>query len=373
MSCLPLSKSQLSKGPQQGAALVIALLVFALAAALMVGVQRDFTLQLQRSTNTFFAEQGWSFLLGAESLAELALRLDADEDGRSDAPVDSLLEVWAQPQAPFPLDGIGFLSGDLYDLQGRFNLNGLVESPRQPGGQRTGEGAPDGQDPGAEEQDAPPPVNESNDPSKRLNTQQRVFLRLLLSIEEAELNRGEAMRLVERVSDFIDADRTPRLDGAESEVYLTSAFPYRPPNRPLASVSELRAVDGITPELYTLIAPYLTVWPVEGSKVNILTAPPQLLAALAGDDAFEPLASQEVARIVELRSEGMITDVDTYLSDALFTNSTTTELREMIDVKSDWFLLDARVDIADRERRLYSVLHRQGRAVSVVHRTEGEL
>ena len=112
----------------------------------MVGVQRDFTLQLQRSTNTFFAEQGWSFLLGAESLAELALRLDADEDGRrSDTPVDSLLEVWAQPQAPFPLDGIGFLSGDLYDLQGRFNLNGLVESPRQPGGQRTGEGAPDGQ------------------------------------------------------------------------------------------------------------------------------------------------------------------------------------------------------------------------------------
>ena len=38
---------------QQGAALVIALLVFALAAALMVGVQRDFNLQLQRSTNTF--------------------------------------------------------------------------------------------------------------------------------------------------------------------------------------------------------------------------------------------------------------------------------------------------------------------------------
>ena len=373
MSCLPLSKSQKSRELQRGAALVIALLVFALAAALMVGVQRDFTLQLQRSTNTFFAEQGWSFLLGAESLAELALRLDADEDGRSDAPVDSLLEVWAQPQAPFPLDGIGFLSGDLYDLQGRFNLNGLVESPRQPGGQRTGEGAPDGQVPSEEEPDAPPPVNEANDPSKRLNTQQRVFLRLLLSIEEAELNRAEAIRLVERVSDFIDADRTPRLDGAESEVYLTSAFPYRPPNRPLASVSELRAVDGITPELYTLIAPYLTVWPVEGSKVNVLTAPPQLLAALAGDDAFEPLASQEVARMVELRSEGMITDVDTYLSDALFTNSTTTELREMIDVKSNWFLLDARVDIADRERRLYSVLHRQGRGVSVVHRTEGEL
>ena len=126
MSCPPSNKPQHSRGSQQGAALVIALLVFALAAALMVGVQRDFTLQLQRSTNTFLLSRV-VFLLGAESLAELALRLDADEDGRSDAPVDSLLEVWAQPQAPFPLDGIGFLSGDLYDLQGRFNLNGLVE------------------------------------------------------------------------------------------------------------------------------------------------------------------------------------------------------------------------------------------------------
>ena len=76
--------------------------------------------------------------MGAESLAELAYDSMQMRTGR-DTPVDSLLEVWAQPQAPFPLDGIGFLSGDLYDLQGRFNLNGLVESPRQPGGQRTGE------------------------------------------------------------------------------------------------------------------------------------------------------------------------------------------------------------------------------------------
>lgn len=369
MSCLLSSKSQYALRSQRGAALVIALLVFALAAALMVGVQRDFTLQLQRSTNTFFAEQGWSFLLGAESLAELVLRQDSDEDGRSEAPVDSLLEVWAQPQAPFPLDGIGFLSGDLSDLQGRFNLNGLVTAPRQP----SGESPSDGENPAGDGPDASQSNNQSRDLSKRLNTQQRVFLRLLLSIEEAELSRAEATRLVERVSDFIDSDRTPRLDGAESEVYLASAFPYRPPNRPLASVSELRGVDGFTPELYRLIAPFLTVWPVDGSKVNILTASPQLLAALAGDDAFEPLSAQEVARIVELRSGGMIADVETFLSDALFTNSTTTELREIIDIKSDWFLLDARVEIADRERRLYSVLHRQGRAVSVVHRTEGEL
>lgn len=364
MSCLPLTKLQIGRSTSQnGAALVIALLVFGLAAALMVGVQRDFTLQLQRSTNTFFAEQGWSFLLGAESLAELALKLDADEDGRSDVPVDSLLEVWAQPRAPFPLDGIGFLSGDLYDLQGRFNLNSLVESSRQTPGQ-----AASGSDVVTQTQSSG-----ANDGSKRLNAQQNVFLRLLLSIDELELSRGDAIQLVERVSDFIDSDRNPRLQGAESDVYLALPFPYRPPNRPLASVSELRAVQGITPELYTRIAPFLTVWPEEGAKINILTAPPAVLSALGGDDAVGPLSAQQVARIVELRGEGMITDIDSFLSDALFANTETAQLRDMIDVKSDWFLLDARVEIADRERRLYSVMHRQGRAVSIVHRTEGEL
>ena len=347
---------------QQGAALVIALLVFALAAALMVGVQRDFNLQLQRSTNTFFAEQGWSFLLGAETLAELALRFDVDEDAKSDTPVDSLQELWAQPQAPYPLDGIGFLSGDIYDLQGRFNINSLVDQSNN-----------QGRDPNTPLGEAPAqPVGETGE-TRRFNAQQRVLLRLLLAIEEAELSRSEATRLVERITDFIDPDRNPRIEGAEDERYLSSVFPYRAPNRPLASVSELRAVDEITPELYRLIAPFLTVWPAEGSKVNLLTAPPEVLAALNEDDALEPLSAQQVARIIELRNDGMLNEVDTFIEDVMFSDGATDELRDLVDIKSSWFLLDARVEIADRERRLYSVLHRQGRAISVVHRTEGEL
>lgn len=347
---------------QQGAALVIALLVFALAAALMVGVQRDFNLQLQRSTNTFFAEQGWSFLLGAETLAELALRFDVDEDAKRDTPVDSLQELWAQPQAPYPLDGIGFLSGDIYDLQGRFNINGLVDQSNN-----------QGRDPNTPLGEAPAePVGETGE-TRRFNAEQRVLLRLLLAIEEAELSRSEATRLVERITDFVDPDRNPRIEGAEDEHYLSSAFPYRAPNRPLASVSELRAVDEITPELYRLIAPFLTVWPAEGSKINLLTAPPEVLAALNEDDALEPLSAQQVARIIELRDDGMLNEVDTFIEDVMFSDGATDELRGLVDIKSSWFLLDARVEIADRERRLYSVLHRQGRAISVVHRTEGEL
>ena len=42
---------------------------------LMVGLQRDFTLILQRGTHQVFSEQTWAYLIGAEGLARLVLRL----------------------------------------------------------------------------------------------------------------------------------------------------------------------------------------------------------------------------------------------------------------------------------------------------------
>lgn len=362
-----------SRSRQQGAALVIALLIFALAAALMVGVQRDFSLQLQRSTNTFFAEQGWAFLVGAEELGILALSFDSELDAQNEVKVDSLNEAWAQPPQPYPLDEIGVLIGALYDLQGRFNLNGLVENPGE--GRRSGTTpSNDGGEAGtADQTEADNPPAAPGQPRARLNEQQRILARLMLAIPELELDLTEAVRLVERITDFIDADSERRLDGAENEIYLSGDFPYRPANRALASVSELRAVAGMTPERYTLLAPFLSVWPKEGSEINVLTAPPQVLAALGRDDSLSPLSANEVGRILEMRDADMIPDTQTFLEDPAFANSEGSGLSNIITVQSQWFLLDARVEIADRERRLYSVLHREGRRIAVVHRTEGEL
>ena len=92
--CYPRVKCRAS---QAGAALVVAMLVFALVAALMVGLQRDFSLMLQRGTHQLFSEQAWSYLIGAEGLAELALRADSRIDARTEQPSDHLGEVWAQP------------------------------------------------------------------------------------------------------------------------------------------------------------------------------------------------------------------------------------------------------------------------------------
>jgi general secretion pathway protein K len=155
---------------QHGAALVVALLVFALAAALLVGLQRDFTLQLQRSANHTMSEQVWAYFLGAEALAAVALRADVEADARTEPAIDDLNEMWAQPPAPYGLDEGGWLSGQLQDLQGRLNLNSLA------GGGAEG--------------------------SPRFTVEQKMMIRLLQSFEDVPVTLPEAMALTEAISDF---------------------------------------------------------------------------------------------------------------------------------------------------------------------------
>ena len=108
---------------ERGAALVMALLIFALSAALIVAMKSDFERVYQRGANVFLAEQSRAYLRGAEGLASLALLADYDVDKKADQARDSLDEVWAREEVPYPLDEGGWLSGKLEDLQGRFNLN----------------------------------------------------------------------------------------------------------------------------------------------------------------------------------------------------------------------------------------------------------
>ena len=113
---------------QRGAALIIAMLVFALSATLLVALQREFSLALQRGTHQLFSEQAWAYLIGAEELAKLALQTDTLLDARSATAADHLGELWAQPATPYPLAAGGWMTGQLTDLQGRINLNMLVKA-----------------------------------------------------------------------------------------------------------------------------------------------------------------------------------------------------------------------------------------------------
>jgi general secretion pathway protein K len=364
--------------------LIIAMLVFALSATLLVALQREFSLALQRGTNQLFSEQAWAYLIGAEELAKLALQADNLLDARSATPADHLDELWAQPATPYPLDAGGWMSGQLTDLQGRINLNMLVNDPATQNPSSGSEGVSDGESDTESAGGERARVSQSRqqnesggqtlgDDAGRWTPTQKLLIRLLQALNEASLPLDEAMALTEAISDFIDRDANRRPNGAEANEYRYADFPYLPANRALASVSELRSVKGMTPELYQALAPLVTVWPEHNTRLNILTAPLPVLRTLNADDQWAPLAAIDAERLVESRKEGGIAEVADLLADPILAGRPSAELEPLLDIRSDWFLLDASVELLDRQRHLFTVLHREADMTVAVFRSEGEL
>lgn len=333
---------------QRGAALVVALLVFGLSAALLVAMKSEFTLFYQRGSNLFLAEQGQAYLRGAEDLAALALIMDFDADQAREQPRDDLGEFWAQQATPYPLDEGGWLTGSLQDLQGRFNLNALAD-----------QGAGGG---GASEAQA-------------FTASQAQFIRLLQALEEPAVSLQEAIQVTQSIGDWLDVDTAPRLYGAEDDYYFGLSPAYRAANRPMASVSELRAVANISPELYRALQPLVTVWPQTPAGLNIHTAAAAaLLRSLNSDDELAPLSETQAQALLERqRSEGGFEGIDELLADPMFADKPTVGLRSLLTEQSSWFLLTAEVEVAERNMRLYSVLQRDQRRVRAVARASGSL
>ena len=330
---------------QRGVALVVALLVFALCAALLVALQRDFEIDYRRGANSFIAQQTWAYLLGAEELATIALQLDYDADFANEQERDDLTEFWARPDPePYPLEEGGWLFGSIQDLQGRFNLNSLGTAPL------TGEG------PAA------------------YSPAQQFFIRLLQALEGPEIDEFQAAAITEAVADWIDADDELRRNGAESGDYVNLTPSYRAANRPMVSVSELRAVAGVTPEIYTALRPLVTVWPRVPAKINIHTAPETVLRAINVDGSLQPLSVAEGAELVRARDEeGALTSIQDMLQLPVFAGASTAVVSTLLDEKSSYFLLFSRVEMADREQRMYSVLRRRERQIDVLARVDASL
>jgi general secretion pathway protein K len=93
---------------------------------------------------------------------------------------------------------------------------------------------------------------------------------------------GLPVSLAETLADWIDADDSPRRDGAENADYYERLDPpYRSAGRPLSSVGELYLVKGYGREEVKRLRPFVTVY--TDGKININTAPVEVLEALSPD------------------------------------------------------------------------------------------
>jgi type II secretory pathway component PulK len=129
-----------------------------------------------------------------------------------------------------------------------------------------------------------------------LNTAEQEMIQSFFA-QGLRLDFALAEKLTQSILDWIDEDDLPRLAGSERDEYLRAGMAVLPPNRPFASIEELRYVLGMTAEIFEEAAPYLTL---SGSRINVNAAPEAVLLAI-------PVITPAVAaQLVRDRDTGLL-------------------------------------------------------------------
>jgi general secretion pathway protein K len=304
------------RSSQQGVALITAVLIVALVTTIAVAMASRQQLDIRRSANIFDSDQAWLAALGGEDYARNVLAADGKNSS-----VDNLEEDWAQP-VQFPFEGM-VLSGVMEDMQGRFNLNNLIDS---------------------------------NGAVIPLEQQRFERLLTLLDLDQA---------IAQGVLDWLDSDINPRMGGgAEDDFYMEQQPGYRAANRLMASASELRLVSGVTAEAYKKLAPFVVALP-KRAAININTAPAEVLAMVANN-----LTVADGETLVTDRGKKGYGTVQEFLDHPLLKPANIND--DGLSVKSDYFLLNAMAEFDSARSQLFSLLERQqGGEVKVVMRGRG--
>lgn len=352
---------------QAGVALITVLLIVFLASLTATSLATLQQIAIRRSTVLQHQQQARLYTLGIEQWAALTLSRDRQEN-QTDHPG----EAWANLPAALPV-AEAILSAKIRDLQGCFNLNNLWRSAtgsttspgdnleRPPKNDEEPEENPD--DLSSDQPSAPEPSTskDANPPQSGkagLDQIQLQMLQRLLTI--LELKPG----LAQAIADWIDPDADPLFpDGAEDSDYTILNPPYLAANRPFTSISELRLVKGMDRETYTKLAPLVCALP-PGTALNVNTAPAAVLAALS-----EELEPADLERLLEDRPEKGYENVDEFLNAAKITLNA--ELKALLGVESQYFLLRADVRVGDGHSMLYSVLFRDDQSVRILRRSFG--
>lgn len=177
-----------------------------------------------------------------------------------------------------------------------------------------------------------------------LNTVEEPALREIF--EHLDLAPEPAQELADAVLDWRDPDPLERLNGVESDYYLSLPLPYPAKDGPFDTPDELVLVRGVSPELYEhVLTEVFTVYGAE--RVNLMTAGPLVLQAVLGIDA------EEAEQLAEQRAEMSGPDASDLL--AAYGRSGSLSLPTVMTIESVGFLDGSRVT-----RRVAGVVERLG-------------
>ncbi len=223
-----------SRHRQRGIALLVAILLVALGTIIAAAVAYDNAMTARRGAATLAFDEAILIGQGAEALAAYGIQASWQQDKNT----VNTTQPWAMPVGPIEIVPGVMLDAAIEDLSGRFNLNSLVKD----------DGTVD-------------PVAEA------------AFVNLLT-------NAGLEPKWAHLIIDWIDPDIAPQTpDGAEDTVYMGQTPPYLTANQYITSTTELLALQDFGRDRYNKLAPFITALPPNEAKVNVCTAPGEVLDA----------------------------------------------------------------------------------------------
>jgi general secretion pathway protein K len=240
--------------------------------------------------------------------------------GSNGARFDSLTQLWALPSPPIPVEG-GLVSNVIVDEDRKINVNLYLSS-------RTHQ---------------PDPVWAP------------VIVRLLSNI-------GISPDILPILTDWLDPDSVESQGGAEADYYLTLMPPYQPRDGPIPTIYDLRMLKGMDDATFAKLSRYLTA-ATSQPHVNINTAPPEVIAALAPELENDPSLPEAIVKARLTAPFQVITDLTNRISG--LPNSP--GFMSLLTTQSSTFTVTGQGSFAGNRKQIYATFRRgavQGDAVS---------
>lgn len=295
-------------GSQSGVALITVLLIFALLTVVLSGLIVSNNSDLKRVGSYLSTEQAYLLCLSGEEIARQLLA----EDYKKSSTIDHVNEPWAKSGLVFEVDG-GYFEVFIEDATGKFNLNNLATS-------NTGD------------------------------IKQRDTLSAILDIGLNE--KVIADEISAKMSDWVDLDK---INGTEEFEYLSEEPSYRPPDGPVAGISEIRLLKGIDAETYKIMRDQvfkgLTALPAQ-TKININTITPLTLAGLG---KMNLKAAETLVTTIRSATEGYSTPAQALAGIPGIDLAS-------LDIKTDYFEVRVRAKFGEHYAYLRSLVFRDPRA-----------
>lgn len=324
----------MARDSERGAALLSVLLLVAVMAVLAASALERLKLSTHLAANGAAIDQARAYSHAAETLALMRIGDLVDRD----AAKTTLAGGWNGRRVNLPIPG-GLATARVRDGGNCFNLNSVAS------GQLPTELKPN-------------PTGIAQ------------FVALMEAIEvRPDIARGVAAA----VADWVDGDDIAAPDGAEDTYYRALATPYLAANARMQDVSELRAVAGVTPELYGRLRPWVCALPnSELSPINVNTLLPEqapLFAMLLPGRLDVPRARKMLA---ERPAAGYGNLVSFWSLPALEALNPGQEVINQTKLTTRWFALDIMVELGSAELQETALVDGALRPARLVSRQWGD-